>query len=62
LNLIPRFIDNGPSTVGEYNVNGWTMQYMHCVTGAIPTHLQLNPGFYTWYLPMSALYTGICFH
>jgi hypothetical protein len=28
LNLTPRFIDNGPATVGQYNVNGWTMQYI----------------------------------
>jgi hypothetical protein len=28
LHLTPRFLDNGPATVGLYNVNGWTMQYI----------------------------------
>ena len=31
----------------------------HCVTGANPTHTPDPPYFYTWYLPMSALYNGI---
>ena len=34
----------------------------HCVTGARSTHPQDPTSFYTWYLPMSSLYTGICFH
>ena len=34
----------------------------HCVTGARPTHPQGCASFYTWYPPMSPLYTGICFH
>ena len=33
----------------------------HCVTGANPTHSPDPPCFYAWYLPMSALYTGISF-
>ena len=33
----------------------------HCVTGAGPTHPQDWASFYSWYLPTSPLYTGICF-
>ena len=58
---------NHPSTY--INTFKWYFEWclrctklIHCVTGANPTHTPDPPCFYACYLPMSALYTGICFY